>query len=58
MILFLLLAVPITLFTAWFGWHAWKIGRRRLAIGMLALSLASLLAALLFGAWMWLAIYR
>lgn len=58
MILFLLFAIPVALFTAWFGWHAWRLGRRRLAIGMLLLSLASLSAALLFGGWMWLVVHR
>jgi len=56
MFLFLLFAVPIALFTAWFGWQAWRIGRRRLAAGMLFLSLASLTAALLLAGWMWLVV--
>ena len=58
MLLFLFLASPIALFTAWFGWHAWKVGRRRLAIGMLLLSLVSLLTAVLFGGWMWRLVHR
>ena len=58
MTLFLLLSIPLALFCAWFARQAWKVGRRRLAFGMLALSLLCLLAALLSAGWMWLWLNR
>jgi len=56
--LFVLLSIPLALFCVWFARQAWKAGRRRLAAGMLLLSLLCLLTAGLSGGWMWLLMHR
>jgi len=56
--IFLLFSIPLGLFSLWFGWHAWKVGRRRLAVGMGCLALFSFTTALLFFGWVWLVANR
>lgn len=56
--IFMLFSIPIGLFTAWFGWHAWKAGRKRLAVGMGLVTLSSFATAFLFFGWVWLLAFR
>jgi len=52
--IFMLFSIPIGLFTAWFGWHACRAERMRLAIGMGLVTLSSFATAFMFFGWVWL----
>jgi len=56
--IFLMLSIPIGLFCAWFGWHAWRVDRKRLAIGMGLMAASSFSTAFLFFGWIWLVANR
>jgi len=56
--IFVLFSIPIGLFCAWFGWHAWKAKRQHLAIGLGLMTLMSFTTAFLFIGWVWLVASR
>ncbi|WP_167632274.1 hypothetical protein [Mariprofundus ferrooxydans] len=51
--LFLLFSIPIGIFTAWFAWQAFKVGKRGAAWGMSGLSLVCFTSAAVLLTWIY-----
>ncbi|TLS67009.1 hypothetical protein FE236_03880 [Mariprofundus erugo] len=52
-VLFLLFSIPIGLFSGWFAWKAFRVGKRRVGWGMCWLSLFSFASALVVALWVY-----
>jgi len=52
--LFFLLSLPIGCFAAWFGWKAYQVGKKNVALAMAWVAFLSLGSALLIDGWSYL----
>jgi len=52
-ILLMLLSIPIGIFTAWFAWRAFKVGKSQAGWSMAWLSIFSFLSAAMVAFWVY-----
>jgi len=57
MLLFVLLSIPLGCFCLWFGWKAWRVGRRDVVVTMGILAFFCFATALLSIGWAYLYIH-
>lgn len=57
MMLFILLSIPLGIFSGWFAWKAWHVGKMNVVWAMTLLSVVSFATAIIVGILAWLALH-